>query len=141
VVEQLALPRALVASAKQNVADARLMLHTVWGIFMGAASPSELIGPIGMAQLSGQQAKRGWLPLISLMSLLSLNLGLLNLLPIPVLDGGHILILALERVMKRDFTRAAKRRFLTAGLAVLLMLMSTALYNDLARLWMGRLVP
>jgi len=140
-LEQLALPAALVASARQNVADARLMLHTVWGIFMGAASPNELIGPIGMAQLSGQSAKRGWLPLISLMSLLSLNLGLLNLLPIPVLDGGHILILAMERVMKRDFTRAAKRRFITAGLAVLLMLMSTALYNDLARLWVGRLVP
>jgi len=141
VVEQLAFPAALLASVKQNVADARLMLHTVWGIFMGAASPAELIGPIGMAQLSGQSAKRGWIPLISLMSMLSLNLGLLNLLPIPVLDGGHILILAMERVMKRDFTRAAKRRFVTAGLAVLLMLMSTALYNDLARLWVGKMVP
>jgi regulator of sigma E protease len=139
--EQLSLPRAVVASVQQNIADAQLMLHTVWSIFMGSASPSELIGPIGMAQLSGQSARRGWLELVSLMSMLSLNLGLLNLLPIPVLDGGHILILAMERVMKRDFTRAAKRRFVTAGLAVLLMLMSTALYNDLARLWIGRTMP
>jgi regulator of sigma E protease len=112
-----------------------MMLRTVFGIFTSGASPRELIGPIGMAQLSGQSARRGWLPLVSLMALLSLNLGLLNLLPIPVLDGGHIFIMAVESVAQRDFTRASKRRLVTAGLAVLLMLMSSALYNDIARLF------
>jgi regulator of sigma E protease len=133
-LERLSLPSAIVAGVRETASNARLMLSTVLGIFTSGASPRDLIGPIGMAQLSGQSAKRGWLPLVSLMALLSLNLGLLNLLPIPVLDGGHIFIMAIESMAQRDFTRAAKRRLVTAGLAVLLMLMSSALYNDLARL-------
>ena len=69
-----------------------------------------------MAQPSGQSARRGRLPPISLMSMSQPEPRPLNLPPIPVLDGGDILILAMERVMKRDFTRAAKRRLVTAGL-------------------------
>jgi regulator of sigma E protease len=71
-----------------------------------------------------------------------LNLGLLNLMPIPVLDGGHIFILALEGLARRDFSMRVKEKMLLAGFVVLLMLMVTVIYNDLMRIeWIERLVP
>ena len=83
----------------------------------------------------------GWIALLSLMASISLNLGLLNLLPIPVLDGGHIVIMALEGVARRDFSTRAKERMLLTGLVVLMMLMVTVIYNDLTRIsWIERLM-
>ena len=75
-----------------------------------------------------------WPPLLSLMASISLNLGLLNLLPIPVLDGGHIFIMALEGLVRRDFSMRVKEKMFLAGFAVLLMLMVTVIYNDLTRI-------
>ena len=76
------------------------------------------------------------------MAMISLNLGLLNLLPIPILDGGHILIMALEGVARRDFSVRVKEKMLLAGFVVLLMLMVTVIYNDLARIsWIENLMP
>ena len=73
------------------------------------------MGPVGIAQLSGESAQVGWVALFALMASLSLNLGLLNLLPIPVLDGGHIFIMALETLVRRDFSLAVKEKMLFAG--------------------------
>jgi regulator of sigma E protease len=70
------------------------------------------------------------------MASISLNLGLLNLLPIPVLDGGHIFIMTLEGLARRDFSVKVKEKMFLAGFAVLLMLMVTVLYNDLTRIQM-----
>ena len=76
------------------------------------------------------------------MASISLNLGLLNLLPIPVLDGGHILIMALEGIARRDFSMAVKEKMLLAGFVVLMMLMVTVIYNDLTRIsWIEQLMP
>ncbi len=73
---------------------------------------------------------------------LRLNLGLLNLLPIPVLDGGHILIIALEGVARRDFSMAVKEKMLLAGFVLLMTLMVTVIYNDLTRIsWIENLMP
>ena len=80
--------------------------------------------------------------LFALMSMISLNLGVLNLMPIPVLDGGHILILLLEGVARRDFSAQVKERMLMAGFALLMMLMVTVIYNDLTRIsWIEGLMP
>jgi regulator of sigma E protease len=77
-----------------------------------------------------------------LMASISLNLGLLNLMPVPVLDGGHIAIMALEGLVRRDFSQRVKEKMLLAGFFVLMMLMVTVIYNDLARIsWIGRLMP
>jgi RIP metalloprotease RseP len=73
--------------------------------------------------------------LFGFMSMISLNLGMLNLMPIPVLDGGHIAILALEGVSRRDFSIKVKERILFAGFALIMMLMVTVIYNDVARLF------
>ena len=74
------------------------------------------MGPVGIAQLSGESAQNGFVPLLGLMASISLNLGLLNLMPIPVLDGGHILILLLEGVSRRQFSNRVKERMLHRGL-------------------------
>jgi regulator of sigma E protease len=100
------------------------------------------MGPVAIADLSGMAAALGMLQLFSLMAMISLNLGLLNLMPIPVLDGGHIAILALEGVSRRNFSMKVKRKMHLAGFALLLTLMVTVIYNDLTRIqWIERLMP
>ena len=125
-----------------NTQFAALIFQTVWGLITRETSPKQLMGPVAIAQLSGESAQLGWIALLSLMASLSLNLGLLNLLPIPVLDGGHIFIMALEGLARRDFSLKVKEKLLLGGFVVLMVLMVTVIYNDLARIsWIGRLMP
>ena len=99
------------------------------------------MGPVAIADLSGSAASAGWIPLFTLMAMISVNLGILNLMPVPVLDGGHIMILALEGLARRDFSMKAKEKMLGAGFILLLMLMVTVIYNDLMRIpWIAKLV-
>ena len=129
-------------AVEQNVKNAVLIFQTVWGLVTGDTSPRQLMGPVAIAQLSGESAQLGWIALFSLMASISLNLGLLNLFPIPVLDGGHILIMALEGVARRDFSMAVKEKMLLAGFVLLMMLMVTVIYNDLMRIaWIQNLMP
>jgi regulator of sigma E protease len=96
---------------------------------------------VAIADLSGQAAQAGWIPLFTLMAMLSLNLGLVNLLPIPVLDGGHITMLAVEGLARRDVNPRVKNQILRAGALLLLTVMAVVLFNDVMRLpWIGRLV-
>jgi len=133
---------AVVMSAKKNVEYAGLIFQTVWGLITRETSPRQLMGPVAIAQMSGESAQLGWIALFSLMASISLNLGLLNLLPIPVLDGGHIFIMAIEGVARRDFSIRMKEKMLLAGFVVLMMLMVTVIYNDLTRIsWIERLMP
>ena len=129
-------------SLERNYEWSGLIFRTLWGLLTAETSPRQLVGPVGIAQLSGGAAQVGWIALFSLMAMISLNLGILNLLPIPVLDGGHIFIMAMEGVTRRDFSMRVKERMLMAGLVVLLMLMVTVIYNDLTRIqWIEALLP
>ena len=121
-------------SAQKNAMMAGMIGQTVWGLLTRQLSPKQLMGPIAIAQVSGESAQLGWIALAGLMVSLSLNLGMLNLMPIPMLDGGHIFIMALEGIARRDFSIRIKEKILLAGFVVLMMLMVTVLYNDLARL-------
>jgi regulator of sigma E protease len=133
---------AIRMSVERNVQYSGLIFQTVWGLITRETSPRQLMGPVAIAQLSGESAEVGWVALFSLMAMISLNLGLLNLLPIPVLDGGHIFIMAMEGVARRDFSMRVKEKMLLAGFVVLMMLMVTVIYNDLARIsWIERLMP
>jgi len=133
---------AIGMSVQQNVETAGLIFQTLWGLMTRETSPKQLLGPVGIAQLSGEYASIGLIALLGLMANLSLNLGLVNLLPIPVLDGGHIFIMALEGVARRDFSIRVKEKMLLAGFVVLMMLMVTVIYNDLTRIaWIERLMP
>jgi regulator of sigma E protease len=134
---------ALKLSVKQNWEWTTLIFETLGGLFTRETSVKQLMGPVAIADLSGTAAQQDtWIPLFTLMAMISLNLGLLNLMPIPVLDGGHIAILALEGVSRRDFSMKVKEKMLLAGFVLLLMLMVTVIYNDLMRIqWIERLVP
>jgi len=133
---------AMRLSAQENLKWSTLIFRTFGGLFKGEASPKQLMGPVGIAQLSGAYAQLGWIPLFTLMAMLSVNLGILNLLPIPMLDGGHIVIMALEGAARRDFSLRVKERMLMAGFVLIMMLMVTVIYNDLMRIeWIQRLVP
>jgi regulator of sigma E protease len=128
-------------SVQRNWEFAGLILRTLGGLISGETSPKQLMGPVGIAQLSGESAQEGWISLFALMASISLNLGLLNLLPVPVLDGGHILIMALEGAARRDFSIRVKERMLFAGFVLLMLLMVTVIYNDLTRIrWVENLM-
>jgi len=133
---------AVTMSVQRNVEYGGLIFQTVWGLITRETSPKQLMGPVAIAQLSGEQAQLGWIALFSLMASISLNLGLLNLMPIPVLDGGHIFIMMLEGLARRDFSMRVKEKMLLAGFVVILMLMVTVIYNDLTRIsWIERFMP
>ena len=103
-------------------------------LFSGRVSLKQLQGPVGISRAAGQAAKKGPLAIISLMVLISVNLGILNLLPIPILDGGHILLLAIEGGLRRDLSLAFKERFVQVGLVFLLVVFAIVMYNDVVRL-------
>jgi regulator of sigma E protease len=139
---QPSLPAAFKLSAERNWKTTKLIMRTLGGLFTLETPVKHLMGPVAMAGLSSEAAEAGWIELFSLVTTLSLNLGLFNLLPVPVLDGGHIMILALEGLSRRDFSIKVKKKMLLAGLVMLLMLTATAIYNDLSRLqWVERLLP
>ena len=133
---------AFTLSLERNYEWSGLIFQTLVGLFTAETSPKQLVGPVGIAQLSGGAAELGLVALFSLLSMISLNLGILNLLPVPVLDGGHIVIMALEGVSRRDFSTQAKERMLLVGFVMLMTLMVTVIYNDLTRIaWIERFMP
>jgi regulator of sigma E protease len=129
-------------SVQRNIEMSGMILRTIGDLISGEASPKQLMGPVGIAQVAGESAQISWIALFMMMANLSLNLGLLNLLPIPVLDGGHIFIMGIETVARRDFSLAVKEKMLFVGFLVLMTLMVTVIYNDLTRIaWIERLMP
>ncbi|MGE4482164.1 RIP metalloprotease RseP [Acidocella sp.] len=94
----------------------------------------DLAGPLGIAEVSGQAAAMGVVPLISLIALLSINLGLVNLIPIPILDGGHLFFYAVEFLIRRPVPEQAREAGLRVGMAIILSLVVLVTFNDLTRL-------
>jgi regulator of sigma E protease len=108
-------------------------VDVVGKLFSGRVSIRQLQGPVGISSMAGQAVRRGPLDVISLMVLISINLGILNLLPIPILDGGNILLLAIEGIMRRDLSLSFKERFVQVGLVFLLVIFAIVMYNDILR--------
>jgi regulator of sigma E protease len=103
-------------------------------LFSGRVSVKQLQSVVGISRAAGQAVRKGPLAVISMMVLISVNLGILNLLPIPILDGGNILLLTLEGIRRRDFSLAFKERFVQVGLVFLLVLFAYVMYNDVMRM-------
>jgi regulator of sigma E protease len=110
------------------------ILSLVGKLITGKVSAKNLQSFIGIASEAGRAVQEGTFAVVSLMAALSLNLGILNLLPIPILDGGHILLLSLEGIRRRDFSLAFKERFIQVGLVFLLVLIAYVMYNDVVRM-------
>jgi regulator of sigma E protease len=121
-------------SLERNWANTLLIGRTLRGLFTRDTPMRQLMGPVAIAEMSGTAASIGWIAVFNLMAMISLNLGLLNLMPVPVLDGGHIAILAVEGLSRRDLSLRVKERILMAGAALIVLLMVTVIYNDIARL-------
>ena len=104
-------------------------------LFTGSVSAKNIGGPITVVQVAGQAAQTDLAAILSVLAFISIQLGILNLLPIPILDGGHILFYLIELVIRRPLSARAREMAQQVGLAMLLMLMVLAFYNDLLRLW------
>ncbi len=96
-------------------------------------STKSLAGPIGIAQISGEAYRRGISDLLLFVSFISLQLGIVNLLPIPVMDGGHIFMLAIEGLMRRDLSLAVKERVIQVGVVLIVLLFVFVMYNDIMK--------
>lgn len=110
-----------------------LSLRTLGRMVVGRASLDELSGPVTIADYAGRSAALGWVPYLSFLAVVSLSLGVLNLLPIPVLDGGHLLYYAFEILTRRKVPQRVQERLQQGGLALIALMIAVALYNDVAR--------
>ena len=104
-------------------------------LFTGNVSTKNIGGPITVVQIAGQAAQTDLSAILSVLAFISIQLGILNLLPIPILDGGHILFYVIELVIRRPVSIRAREMAQQVGMAMLLMLMVLAFYNDIVRLW------
>ena len=134
VERRLPLPSAVVDSVETNVMMGRQIFLVVIELFRGNMSLNQLEGPLGIAKASGEAAKQGLTELFSLMAMIGMNLAVLNLLPIPPLDGGHILLLFIEGTIRRDLSVRVKERFVTVSMVFLLLVFAIVMYNDVLRL-------
>lgn len=114
-----------------------LTLQVLGKMVMASISPQNLGGPIAIAQLAGKTAELGIVAFVSFLALISVNLGVLNLLPIPVLDGGHLAYLGIEKIRGRPLSATTLERTQIVGMSLIIMLMVFAFYNDLTRLFRG----
>jgi regulator of sigma E protease len=132
----VALPfgEAIRESVRQNQRSAGVILQLLRGMVERRMSPKSLEGPIGIARLSSEAAREGFATFIGLMAAVSLNLAVFNLLPIPILDGGTILMLAIEMVMRRDLSLQLKENIFKLGFVFLMMVVAFVLYNDISKL-------
>jgi len=109
-------------------------LRMLGRMLVGRASLENISGPLTIAQFAGQSASIGWERFVDFLALVSISLGVLNLLPVPILDGGHLLYYLIELVKGRPLSEAAQYFGQRVGIVILLMLMSLAFFNDIARL-------
>jgi regulator of sigma E protease len=128
------LPQAAWEAVAKTWHMSLFTLRMLGRILIGKASLENISGPIAIAQFAGQSASIGIIPFLSFLALVSISLGVLNLLPIPVLDGGHLLYYFIEVVKGSPISESVQQLGQRFGLVLLLMLMSLALFNDLARL-------
>jgi regulator of sigma E protease len=106
-------------------------------MLLGEVSWKNLSGPVTIADFAGQSAQLGWMPYLTFLALISISLGVLNLLPIPPLDGGHLMYYLIEALKGSPASERAMDLGQRVGVALLLMLMAFAFYNDLTRLFAG----
>ncbi len=133
-VEQLPFARAFSKSLEENKRNSLLILDLVERMAKRQVSMRQLDGPIRIAQVSGEAARQqGWTPLLALMSVISLNLGIFNLFPFPILDGGVILLLAIEGIRRRDISLRVKEKIYQAAFFLLILFAVAVIYNDLIK--------
>jgi regulator of sigma E protease len=134
-VEQLPLPEAARRSLAYNIQSSGYIVEVLRKLFSAHSNVKQLSGPIGIARVTGEAITMpGWQPIIGEMAMISLNLGIFNLLPFPILDGGMILLLAIEGVMRRDLNQQFKERIYQVAFVVLVLFAVFVMFNDVSKL-------
>jgi len=128
---------ALTSGLEQTWFYIKLTAVSLWKIIQRIIPASEMGGPIMIAQMAGQQMKAGWLQLFSFMAVLSVNLGIINLFPIPILDGGHLFFFSIEALRRKPLSLQAQERLQQVGIVLLGSLMLFVFYNDFVRIFKG----
>jgi regulator of sigma E protease len=129
-IRKLPFGAAVKDAFNENVKMTRISFMTIGRMLRGEGSVKEFSGPVAIAKFSGAALRLGLKAMLSLMAMISLQLGIMNLLPIPVLDGGHLMILIVEGIVGHDLSLRVKERVQQVGFAALATLMLIVLYND-----------
>lgn len=136
VLEKYSNPlKAMAYGAEQTWKQTMMIGGAVVGLFTGSMPLKALGGPIAIAKVASDSVKLGWLPFLTLLALISINLGLFNLIPIPVLDGGQMLMIGAEGLMRKPLPEAAIEGYQKVGFVMILALIAMATYNDVGRFW------
>jgi regulator of sigma E protease len=134
-VEHLSLPKAIRSSVHANIQYSGLILEMLRRMVARPSNVQQMSGPIGIARATGEAVSMpGWKPLIGLMAGISLNLGILNLLPFPILDGGTILFLLIESMLRRDLNQDLKERVYQVAFVMIVLFFVFIMFNDVAKL-------
>jgi regulator of sigma E protease len=137
ISQKLSLGEAMAEGSDATGRAATQVFRTVRGLFSGRISGRTVGGPILIGQLAGESARMGLDTFLGFMALISINLAILNLLPVPVLDGGQFLFLLAEAVIRRPLPLKLRERLTTVGLVLIILLMGLAFSNDFRRLFGG----
>ena len=132
--ERLSLPEAFSRAVKECVNESTMLLDVLRRVVTHQMSAKTLSGPVGIARQTGYIVSLGWSPMLAWTAFISVQLGILNLLPIPILDGGMILFLLIESVMRRDMNETLKERVYQTAFVFFILLMVFVLFNDLSKI-------
>jgi regulator of sigma E protease len=135
--ERLGVGEAIGEGGRATLRASTQVVRTVRGLFSGRVSGRSIGGPILIGQLAGESARMGLDTFLGFMALISINLAILNMLPVPVLDGGQFLFLLAEAVIRRPLPLRLRERLTTVGLVLIILLMGLAFSNDFRRLFGG----
>jgi regulator of sigma E protease len=134
ITTKLSLPDAFRESVRQNQKGALLIVTFLKGVVERRMSPKNIAGPIGIGQLAGEAGREGASAFLMLMSMISLNLAIVNLLPIPIMDGGVIVMLLVEMTMQRDLSLTVKEAVFKVGFVCIMVILAFVIYNDISKL-------
>ncbi len=133
VIKKYGFFAAIGRSVKENMRNAFLVMHFIADLFTGEASTRQLGGPLEIANFSYAAMRLGFLALVSWIALISLQLGIINLFPIPVFDGGQIFVLLLESVFRRDFSPRVRQVWMQIGFVIFIALVAFIILNDIVK--------
>ena len=129
--EKLGPVKAIIYASKETWFVTKTSLEFIFQLFQGRGDTSQLGGPIKIAKITGQVAQHGLLAFLTITAYISISLGLINLFPIPMLDGGHLMFYAFEKILGRPLSQKTQEGFFRIGMVLLLSLMFFTTYNDL----------
>jgi len=133
-VEKLSLPKAVSASWDFNEKNSLLVVDVLKGMFERHISVKSLSGPIGIGEVVHEAASAGWMPLVGTMAMISINLGMFNLMPFPILDGGMIFLLLIESLFRRDLPMPVKERIYQVAFVCIVLFAAMVIFNDITKL-------